>query len=307
MNNADIHKDNFLGKWLFGTLSDEEIKFFKKSDDYLAYKDIVEGVGHLERPVFDVEKSFAVQKIYNASYIKNKKTKTIRLRTWLYSAAAVVLVIIGIKALLFQHKTIQTEMAQKQIITLPDHSVVTLNTDSSIQYDEASFMEDRVLDLKGEAFFEVNKGSSFTVQTKNGKITVLGTAFDVYSRDETLEVHCFEGKVSVKKDANEVILTLGKGIRSTNKEPMSIFEIKNLKPDWLNGKSSFNEVPLERLIKELERQYAIKIYTKNIDLKRVFTGFFKHNNLETALRTSFDPMNISYTFETDRVISLKNK
>ncbi|GAA3607718.1 FecR family protein [Flavivirga amylovorans] len=304
---SDINKDNFLGKWLSGDLSNEERKTFEESEDYIAYNDILRGVERLSRPVFDIEKGLKEQKIYNASYKEPKTSKVIKLRTWMYRVAAVVLLIFGLKTLFFQDVTIRTEMAQTQVITLPDNSVVTLNAGSSLKYDKDSFIENRVLRLKGEAFFDVSKGSTFTVTTKNGKITVLGTEFNVYSRDRTLEVHCFEGKVRIKKETNEVILTQGKGARSNEKEHLSLFEITNSKPDWLDGKSSFYEVPLEQLIKELERQYNIKIHKGNVDVKRIFTGFFNHTNLETALLTSFDPMNISYTFESQKIIVLKNK
>ncbi|WP_109301021.1 FecR family protein [Aquimarina sp. AU474] len=303
----DFNEDDFLGKWLSGDLSNEDRKAFEESEDYVVYKDILRGVERLDKPVFDVEKGLKAQKIYNTSYKKAKTSKVFKLRTWIYSAAAVVLVLIGLRTIFFKDVTIRTKMAQTQVVTLPDHSVVTLNADSSLKYDKDSFLEHRELYLKGEAFFDVHKGSSFTVTTKNGKITVLGTTFDVYSRDRTLEVHCFEGKISVKNEINEVILTPGKGTKSNKKEELSIVEISNPKPDWLDGKSSFFEVPLERLIKELERQYNIKIRTGNIDTKRVFTGFFKHTNLKVALSTSFDPMNISYTFEGDSIIALKNK
>ncbi len=303
----DINEDDFLGKWLSGDLSKEDLKDFEESEDYLAYKDIIKGVERLSRPVFDVEKGLIEQKIYNASYTETKTSKVFKLRTWIYSAAAVVLILIGLRILFFQDNTIATDMAQTQVITLPDHSIVTLNADTSIEYNKKSFMKNRVLHLEGEAFFDVHQGSSFTIHTKNGKITVLGTEFDVYARDQTLEVQCFEGKVRVQKEANEVILTPGKGAKSNKKEGLSIFDVSNPKPDWLDGKSSFFEVPLERLIKEIERQYNIEIRTGDIDSKRIFTGFFEHTNLKVALSTSFDPMNISYTFKSDSVIVLKNK
>ncbi len=303
----DFNENDFLGKWLSGDISNEDRKAFENSEDYTAYKDILRGVERLDRPVFDVEKGLKEQKIYNTSYKKAKISKVFKIRTWVYSAAAVVLALIALRIVFFQDVTIRTKMAQTQVITLPDHSVVTLNADSSLEYDKNSFLERRELFLKGEAFFNVHKGSSFTVTTKNGEITVLGTAFDVYSRDRTLEVHCFEGKVSVKNEINEVILTPGKRTKSNQKERLTIFNVSYSKPDWLDGKSSFFEVPLERLIKELERQYNIKIHTGDIDVKRVFTGFFRHTNLKVALSTSFDPMNISYTFEGDSIIVLKNK
>lgn len=303
----DINKNNFLANWLSGNLTDEEQETFEKSDDYLAYKDILMGVEQLDRPVFDVEQGLENQKIYNASFKKNKIQNVIKLRTWLYSAAAVVLIVFGLKTLYFQDIVIQTQMAETRVVTLPDYSVVTLNADSFLKYDKDAFMEHRALQLKGEAFFDVQKGSAFTVNTKNGKVTVLGTEFDVYSRDKQLEVHCFEGKVSVANTSNEVILTQGKAVKSNKNKSLSMFDITNLKPDWLHGKSSFNAVPISQLIKELEIQYDIKIKIGNVDVNRLFTGFFVHNNLEAAMRSSFDPMNINYTFEQEKIIALKNK
>lgn len=304
----DSNEDHFLGKWLSGDLSDKELKSFKESKDYLAYKDILKGVERFDKPIFDVEKKLKEQKAFNATYKQNKKSKGIKPFTWVYSVAAIILVVIGLRVLFFQDvTTVHTKIGQINVLTLPDHSVVTLNADSSLEYDKNSFIKHKVLQLQGEAFFDVQKGSSFTVNTQNGTVTVLGTEFNVYSRDRILEVYCFEGKVSVRKEANEVILTPGKGAKYTPKEGFSVFEVANPKPDWLNGKSSFSEVPLNRLIQELERQYAIKIHAKNIDVKRVFTGFFIHNNLKTALKTSFDPMNISYTFDGEGIIVLENK
>lgn len=304
----DNDEDRFLGKWLSGDLSDKELKSFKKSKDYLAYKDILKGVERLEGPIFDIEKKLKEQKKYNATFKQNKKARAVKPFIWVYSAAAIIIALVGLRVLFFQDvTTVHTIKGQMSVITLPDYSVVTLNADSSLEYDKKSFLKQKILKLEGEAFFDVKKGASFTVNTQNGKISVLGTEFNVYSRNQTLEVHCFEGKVSVRKGGNEVILTPGKGVKYTPKEGFSTFEVSNLKPDWLNGKSSFSEVPLNRIIQELERQYNIKINAETIDVKRVFTGFFIHNNLKIALKTSFDPMNISYTFNKEGVIVLENK
>ena len=164
----DSNEDRFLGKWLSGDLSKEELKSFEKSEDYLAYKDILKGVERLERPVFDVEKKLKEQKAYNAIYKQHKKSPFVKPLTWIYSAAAIALVLIGLKFFFFQSvTTVRTDIGQTNVIALPDHSVVTLNADSTLEYDKNSFLEDRVLQLNGEAFFDVEKGSSFTVNTNN--------------------------------------------------------------------------------------------------------------------------------------------
>ncbi|WP_299260100.1 FecR family protein [uncultured Aquimarina sp.] len=303
-----MDKDNFLGRWLADDISDEEKKEFENSDDYLAYKDILRNVEKFDRPVFDVEKGLKSQKEYNKTFKKATKSKVIKLKFWLYTAAAAVVILFGLRTVLFTTTEVSTEMAETKTWTLPENSIVTLNADSSIEYDKKSFAENRIIYLKGEAFFDVEKGSSFTVKTKNGDITVLGTEFNVYARNENIEVHCFEGKVQVTNTKETVILTPGKAIKSNAEGTLDPKEIKESKPSWMQGKSTFNQVTLKHLIGELERQYDIKITTNpNVDLNRLFSGFFVHNDLDKALQTCFDPMDISYIFKNPKNLELKNK
>ncbi len=302
-----MEKDNFLGRWLADDISEEEKKEFENSKDYLAYKDILKGVEKFERPVFDIEKGLENQKTYNKTYEKASESKVIKPRFWLYTAAAVVVVLFGLRTVFFNTIEVRTEMAETKTWTLPENSVVTLNADSYIKYDKKAFAKNRTLELNGEAFFDVEKGSSFTVKTKNGDITVLGTEFNVYSRDEHIEVHCFEGKVQVSNSKETVILTPGKAIKSNAEGTLDSNEVKGSKPSWMQGKSTFNKVTLQQLIKELERQYDINITTNDIDVNRLFSGFFVHNDLDKALKTCFEPMNISYVFNNQKNISLKNK
>ncbi|WP_405205189.1 FecR family protein [Aquimarina sp. LLG6339-5] len=302
-----MDKDNFLGRWLADDISEEEKKEFENSKDYLAYKDILKGVEKFERPIFDIDKGFENQKEYNKRYKATSESKVIKPRFWLYAAAAVIVILFGLRTVFFSTIEIRTEMAETKTWTLPENSVVTLNADSSIEYDKKSFTKNRIIQLDGEAFFDVEKGSSFTVKTKNGDITVLGTEFNVYSRDTHIEVHCFEGKVQVSNSKETIILTPGKAIKSNAEGSLDSKEVKDSKPSWMLGKSTFNQVTLQRLIQELERQYDINITTNNIDVNRLFSGFFVHNDLDKALKTCFEPMNISYIINNSKNISLRNK
>ena len=303
-----MDKDNFLGRWLADDISDEEKKEFENSKDYLAYKDILRNVEKFERPIFDVEKGLKNQKEFNKTYEVPSERKVIKLRPWWYAAAAIIVVFFGLRSVFFSATEINAGMAETKTLTLPDNSSVTLNADSSIEYDKKSFEENRIIHLKGEAFFDVAKGSSFTVKTNNGDVTVLGTEFNVYSRNQLIEVHCFEGKVQVSNSKETVILTPGKGVKSTTEGALDSKEIKESKPNWMSGKSTFSQVTLQQLIGELERQYDIRITTNpNIDLDRLFSGFFVHNDLDKALKTCFEPMDISYIFKNPKNIELKNK
>ena len=163
---SDYKKDNnFLARWLAGEITEEEKKVFEKSEDYLAYKDILNGVERFDQPTFDTIKNLIKQKEYNKTY-QEKKTKVVSFKPWLYAAAAILLVIVSIRVFSPNRTVVTTQMAQTQTLTLPDNSEVVLNAKSSITYDTESFLEKRELTLKGQAYFKVAKGSKFVVKTK---------------------------------------------------------------------------------------------------------------------------------------------
>ncbi|TPN86962.1 FecR family protein [Aquimarina algicola] len=300
------HKNNFLARWLEGEVSEEERKRFEASKDYLAFKDILNATERFERPVFDVESNLTAQKEFNKTY-NAKKPKVVQLKLFLSAAAAVVLILIGLRIFIPQSTTIRTEVSQIKTLTLPDNSQVTLNAGSSIEYVPKDFLTKRKLTLKGQAFFKVAKGSTFIVKTKNGDISVLGTQFDVNAREYRLEVHCFEGRVQVDNDKESVIIEGGKAVRSGRSKKMLQFEIQDQEPTWLNGISTFKEVPLKQVINELERQFGITIQSGDIDTERMFTGFFENKDLNSAIKTCFEPMNINCIFINSKKIKLVNK
>ena len=191
--------------------------------------------------------------------------------------------------------------------TLPDGSKVILNSKSKLSYKKRNWgVDNRRVSLSGEAFFKVEKGAEFLVETKKGKVKVLGTQFTVNSYAQVFEVICFEGKVKAESQNHTEILTKGKAVRLVNNafEP---FTIGDTNPTWLQNESSFSNAPLTQVIKTLENQFNVIINGETIDTNQRFTGSFTHNNLETALRTVFESMDITFTFENENTIELSKK
>jgi len=300
-------ENNFLGRWLANDLSHEEKLKFEQSVDYLAYKDIINATNNFDRPEFNVNESFEAQKSFNKLNEEQPKSKVVKMRPWLYSAAAVLLIFFGLNFFVFTNYEIQTNLAETKTIALPDGSTVVLNAASSISYDKSDFKEKRTLKLKGEAFFKVAKGSKFSVETQNGTTSVLGTQFNIYDRENTFRVDCFEGKVKVDAQSASKIIIGGQGVKMKSNILLDVVPASADGPSWVNGKSSFNNVPLKQLIDELERQYEIKIIATNINKDRQYSGFFVHNNLKQALKTSFEPMNINFIVLDSTTIKLNNK
>lgn len=111
--------------------------------------------------------------------------------------------------LLPQVETFKTENGEIASLTLPDNSQVTLNAGSQVVYSGNRFNTRRKIQLTGEAYFKVTKGNTFSVVTTEGTVTVLGTTFNVRSRDEKLSVFCYTGKVKVSDPFKAVYLTKG--------------------------------------------------------------------------------------------------
>lgn len=95
----------------------------------------------------------------------------------------------------------QTAFGENQSIYLPDSSLVVLNGNSKIKFDQSwSKNETRTVWLEGEAFFDVRKkpvqgGQAFVVHAKDAQVNVLGTSFNVYNRKKRVEVVLASGKV----------------------------------------------------------------------------------------------------------------
>lgn len=237
-------------------------------------------------------------RIHNSIEAEAKKPAKNNLRSllfWSVSAAAAFALFVWINNLT-AHERILAHVGEQKEILLPEQSAVTLNAGSTIMYRDRSFEEDRVLRLEGEAFFKVKPGSTFKVETDYGTITVLGTSFNVLSREGRLEVSCFTGKVKVEtKSKDEVIITPGQ--KTIHRETLtglnsSSFTLEEEQPSWIAGRFSFENQPLSEVVAELERQYAIKV---NLDAglgEMKYTGLFEAGNLEKALSLITWPLHL---------------
>ncbi len=206
--------------------------------------------------------------------------------TWGITAAAAIAFLFWINSLTTTNK-IHAQAGEQKVIVLPEESNVTLNAGSTISYRDKSFEKDRILRLEGEAFFKVKPGSTFTVETDYGTVTVLGTSFNVLSRNGRFEVHCYSGKVKVENSKKEqLVITAGEKSNQNKGENTlhrSTFTPTSAAPAWTVGRFSFENQPLSEVIEELERQYAITVSLEAGlgDLK--YTGVFETGDLEKAL------------------------
>lgn len=299
------YDDTFLARWVNNELTQDELSEFKKSEDYNIYKRIIETSSELSVQSFDEQELFNKVK----TKLSNKKeTKVISLKSrWIYTVAASIAILLGgFYFFSSLDKSYTTGFGEQLAIVLPDNSELMLNSKSTVSFNKNNWSTNRNINLKGEGFFKVEKGQTFTVNTAQGNVKVLGTQFNVINHDTYFEVTCYEGKVSVSTSKDDIILTKGMGYRMMNssKSEQWNFDFSSSK-SWITGESSFESTPLSEVVKSLENQYNIKIKnTESVDLNQRFTGSFTHSNLDVALKTVFVPMKIDITFTDEKTISL---
>jgi ferric-dicitrate binding protein FerR (iron transport regulator) len=153
----------------------------------------------------------------------------------------------------------------------------------------------------------VKKCSTFTVVTDNGEVKVLGTQFNVNTVSDLFEVICFEGKVSVTTKEETYILMPTNSVRRINGYAAEQWKTNDSNPSWINGESTFKSVPLKYVIASIESQYDITIESQDINGNLIYTGSFTHEDLNTALKTVFNSLQIRYIEKEKGNIYLSTK
>lgn len=295
-----MKKEKLIQKWLDNQLTENELNELRQLEEYQDYKKIADTAAHFSAPTYNKAKSY--QEINTAI---EKDINQTPWRQHLLKIAAVFLIGFSIYFAISYNATTEIEAiaGTTEQVTLPDESAVKLNAGSSIAYQISNWQDSRLVNLDGEAYFEVAKGKTFTVETPTGKVSVLGTKFNVKQRGDYLEVTCFEGLVKITTPQQELKLPAGFRFQLIGNSPHKN-SISALQPSWLDGVSTFNSVPLKQVVSELERQYNIEITLKKLtfDTDELFTGSFVHNDLKTALRSITVPFNLTYKQNNNAVI-----
>lgn len=296
-----MEKESLIKKWLNSDLSKAEEQSFKALDEAQLFEEIIQEAQRFKGD--DEAKVASFNEV--EPLLKNKKKG--RSFNWINAASKIAAVlIIGIAVYYFLDKsnikTFTTEYAQNEMIILPDNSTVNLNELSQLEYNDSDWDANRILKLQGEAYFDVEKGMRFEVITDRGIVSVLGTEFNVLSRENMFKVSCYEGLVSVTFNNQEIRVPAGSEFMLDSDHAETI-DIMVAEPYWLKNLSVFDNVPVRKVFKELEKQYKVSI-NYNSDIEINFTGAFEHNNLENALKSVTQPVNLSFEIINDKEVNI---
>ena len=198
----------------------------------------------------------------------------------------------------------------KSTLTLHDGSKVMLNSGSTLRYIKNFESNRRMLQLTGEAYFEVAKDSlrPFTVIANGLMTTALGTAFNVSAYgEEDVNVSLVEGKVAIEGESDTKLstnLVMGEELRfnlKTGKSERVHFD-PSLVLAWTNKKIIFRRVKMEEAIRVLENWYGVKFKLRNKPAPGLLVyGEYEDEILENVLEGLSYSARFDYKIRQDEV------
>jgi len=257
----------------------------------------------MQEPAKDID-SKAWDRIQQTIQTEIHISKVIKMR-WLpiiSAIAASFILIFSVYSAFFADNSIVAEDSLVNHV-LPDGSSVTLNKDSKIKYSKRNFLDQRSLTLKGEAFFEVKKGSTFSVRSESGIVQVLGTSFNIFDRKGYMEVACKTGSVAVRSQnsTKNSILTPGDKVKVSGNLHEVIIQKEN-EHLWTSGSFIYDNHELEIVLAELTRQFRLKLDLKADINQRKYNGYFKSDDLQKAIYSVCWPMGLDCEVKGNKLV-----
>ncbi|MBX2991449.1 MAG: FecR domain-containing protein [Bacteroidetes bacterium] len=187
--------------------------------------------------------------------------------------------------------TFITERGQQTRLILQDSSEVTLNYATELVVQKLKPDKPRLLSLKGEAYFRVRHNETpFIVSTDVAEVQVVGTEFNLRSRDGLLEVAVTKGivRVTASRDGRDSSLTLTQNemaVVAQNDFPGRRGIIPSPEyPGWMEGELFFNRTAFEAACREIEMRFDVTIKFEDGNVKQeAVTGVLHAGNADSAL------------------------
>lgn len=204
---------------------------------------------------------------------------------------------------------------EQRTITLNDGTVVMLNADTRLWYNEA-FDKDSVREvyLEGEAFFDVVTDRLHPFQIHTGSVTtrVLGTSFNVqaFSPNEEISVSVVSGKVKVSLEhaAHEQSVYLLPGEQAVYAKADTVISTKRFEYQevlaWKHGTLYFKNAAFPDIVETLERWYGVEIEVQRQGIEDGFSGSYSRRSLKSVLEGMSFVLDFDYEIK-GRKITIK--
>ena len=218
------------------------------------------------------------------------------------------------------YNMIATPKGGEYQLILPDGSKVWLNAASSLRYPTTFSGRERVVELKGEAYFEVahvvaKEGHGripFRVHVlpadRGGEgmdVQVLGTHFNVmaYADEQSINTTLLEGLVKLNRGDQATLVRPGEQARCSDAAGFKVSTVDTEEAvAWKNGLFRFNEATIEEVMRQVSRWYDVEVVYVNGAPKDLFRGeIYRNVNVSKVLKV-LEASGVHFTVEGRKIL-----
>ncbi|TCD26976.1 FecR family protein [Pedobacter psychrodurus] len=187
---------------------------------------------------------------------------------------------------------ISTPRGGQYQVSLPDGTKVWLNAATTLKYPYAFAKNERVVELNGEAYFEVSKDHTrpFRVKTEVQTVEVLGTHFNInaYNDEAAVKTTLLEGAVKVSAASGSVNLHPGEQSQlNTNNARLIVDQQIDIDKEmaWKNNIFSFDNDDLQTIMRQISRWYDVDVvYQGKITSEKYIGEIPRNSNLAEVFK-----------------------
>lgn len=195
------------------------------------------------------------------------------------------------------YNKIETPKGGQYQVSLPDGTIVWLNSASSLKFPAKFPAKERRVELTGEGYFEVahNPAKPFRVISNKQEVEVLGTHFNMntYADEDGDKTTLLEGSVLLKQFGKRALLKPGEQALLKGKTIEIAPADVEMAVAWKNGYFMFKQASLKTLMRQLAKWYDVEVsYSGNIPAL-LFSGKIHRNTslAQTLELLSFSKVN----------------
>jgi len=198
-------------------------------------------------------------------------------------------------------------------LVLPDGSKVWLNAASRLKYPTSFSGKERVVELQGEAYFEIahNPSMPFKVSLSPAKgtipaqVEVLGTHFNIkaYPDEPAIHTTLLEGSVKVHKGNAASLLRPGQQARWSDNTDIAVMtaDVEEVIA-WKNGLFKFDEATIGDVMRQLARWYDVEVEYVNGVPRDLFQGeIYRNVNVSKVLKV-LEASGVHFTVEGKKIL-----
>lgn len=208
--------------------------------------------------------------------------------------------------------TISTPKGGQYQAILPDGTRVWLNAASSISFPARFSAAERVVEMHGEAYFEVAKDENapFQVRSGNHVVEVLGTHFNInsYSEEDKIITTLLEGSVKVLSGSRSGLIAPGQQSQ-VSKSGSGIIKVLDADTEkaiaWKNGLFSFNNDDIKSIMGQVARWYDVEVIYEGAITKEKFFGEISRSSKLSDVFKILELNNVHFKIK-DKTVTVTN-